>query len=734
MRKILSYIAATAAVLAVSCNRVDIPANEESAAEGTLKLVLDAGEMVTRAGSAEAAESTINHFDYFFYSDKEGKTPLSVHGRATGTSIEFDVAENQDLKYTSYVYILANYPGEVDYSWPLDTLLAKVLNTNFETSPVFVMDSYDEAAGSVLVKLSPTEAGQDLRGENAKTIYLRRMAAKLVLDIEISSELPGLNGTKWIPTTTTEDFTINFNNALIQTTVAADPFGADTVTAYSFNYSTTHPKTATDEAKLKWTSDPFYTYPLEFDTRSNNAPYFKIMIPWVNVDATGKITEKGSNVFYYKVYVPGLTKIERNHCHTIHVKLDVLGGTQEDYVEINAGYYISRWFVPDNFTYTGYFSARFLDCAADTVYIYGDNSVSVPVSSSHEFYATITDAKKETITGGTTSVATSVASTATDEAGNKKSSFTLTHDLNTTLGTSSSNANMDITPYIFHVSLYHSDKGTSGLTDNLVVVQYPSIMVKVNSSATNTVFLNGTARPSSGSVSIDNNDSDYSDGLGKLGGGNKVTGDLITITASSFASFAGTDFSDWRIGDPRVLLSSLYEQGTTYFTVNGTNWNQSDLGTASAYIDNYMIASPTSKANIVAPKFMLASGYGANTNKGPWKSNAERCAAYQEAGYPAGRWRMPTEAELLFCRQLQQLGYLSSDGTERTPFQSSNYYWASSGRGFQGGSFYSYTSHNDNSVRCVYDLWYWGDNPLDNDGNETTTAPATQWLGFKTTL
>lgn len=84
-----------------------------------------------------------------------------------------------------------------------------------------------------------------------------------------------------------------------------------------------------------------------------------------------------------------------------------------------------------------------------------------------------------------------------------------------------------------------------------------------------------------------------------------------------------------------------------------------------------------------------------------------RCASYQEAGYPAGRWRLPTTAEINFVISLQQKGAIQDI------FYGGNYYYSSTDQvrnqatierrpieweqsGFTG------------SVRCVYDEWYWG--------------------------
>ena len=92
----------------------------------------------------------------------------------------------------------------------------------------------------------------------------------------------------------------------------------------------------------------------------------------------------------------------------------------------------------------------------------------------------------------------------------------------------------------------------------------------------------------------------------------------------------------------------------------------------------------------------------------------KRCASYQEDGYPAGRWRLPTKAELEF------IFYLSNKGKVPTLFVSSMDYWCAHGYANPGDDGYAdmgyRTYYNDRSntisVRCVYDDWYWGSDPV----------------------
>ena len=106
---------------------------------------------------------------------------------------------------------------------------------------------------------------------------------------------------------------------------------------------------------------------------------------------------------------------------------------------------------------------------------------------------------------------------------------------------------------------------------------------------------------------------------------------------------------------------------------------------------------------VIAPKFRIASKLGGYSECDA-DGAALRCASYQEDGFPAGRWRLPTTAEILYIVELQNKKKIKAL--------------------FYGGNTYSSATdkikvNNDNSyewnnaatkpsVRCVYDDWYWG--------------------------
>ena len=106
--------------------------------------------------------------------------------------------------------------------------------------------------------------------------------------------------------------------------------------------------------------------------------------------------------------------------------------------------------------------------------------------------------------------------------------------------------------------------------------------------------------------------------------------------------------------------------------------------------------------NMLAPSFRVASKFGGLEyyNGVTMESAINKCATYQEDGYPAGRWRLPTQAEINFISMLTtKCGFV-------VLFGSGSFYWSAHGA-TQPGKTTVDTSKRYALVRCVYDSWYW---------------------------
>lgn len=216
-------------------------------------------------------------------------------------------------------------------------------------------------------------------------------------------------------------------------------------------------------------------------------------------------------------------------------------------------------------------------------------------------------------------------------------------------------------------------------------------------------------------------------------------GNIATPIANNLATYK------YIIGDPRERRNELDfdyndDQVTTYGNYNygGTNWQwrtpayHVDGSTNHRLTHYYPTASDGYSFQVIAPKLRVVSFNNASRAIVTARGAAMRCASLQEDGFPAGRWRLPTIAEVQFIIGLQQQGVIQEIFTS-TGSKYATALYANTGK----TSLVTLTENNGGltwgtyestiSVRCVYDEWYWGSkreampNPNDNsntDGDE----------------
>lgn len=213
-----------------------------------------------------------------------------------------------------------------------------------------------------------------------------------------------------------------------------------------------------------------------------------------------------------------------------------------------------------------------------------------------------------------------------------------------------------------------------------------------------------------------------------------------TDNTFSIASSSGeTQTYDYRLGDPRTASGYTADDHTKDGTYTYTGTMLYDYYVKGAthrnifitYYDRYIqswgdnagkikIGGESSEYDyVIAPIYKIASSYGALISTSYFKVAQKRCATYQEAGYPAGRWRLPTLAEIAFIARLQK-----NEVIDKLFLNDDIGYWTSSGGKIVVGEdvitytsgYASQSSSNVCYARCVYDLWYWRDG--DNDAQQ----------------
>ena len=715
MKKIISFVFIVAAlVFAASCinERVSL---EEGDGVFTLRLQTAALETRADAPTEEEIENTVTHADFFFFSDEEGTTLLN-HTRlevkngelvAKGNNIyeyTFDVSsEDNPLRKTSYLYVIANYPGTISAETLEDILALDIMTDLNGKFTSFVMDSYDSSNGKVVTKLTPSKPNDD----KEVTIGLTRAAAKLVLNINVKDSYTDAAENVWTPVT--EQMWANFVNARKAAIVEAAPVDFDTKANY-FNTKQESPvsTTAAKEGYTSWKTSAVYTYPQNYTTDDVHAPYFKIFCPWT-------CEKKGMCNFYYKIILPNLNSFQRNKVYNLTLDLSVIGGTEDEWALVTEYIYVADWWAPDAIEAV-FEGAGFLDVPVKTYHIYGIDYVTVPVVSSNPITvsgsptnasATVTGTKQNLYGTNGNGVPYDVTVTPTISE-ITKDGFKLTHELNTTV----SSSNYDFTPitYTLYVNHVQNSDGALNKPIEVKIVQYPSVYAS-RALSNGYVYVNGQGGGNSQITVYNNNEN----GIGVVVQRSSVNGTGTNNNQNNYNVYVSVlpDGSEDIIGDPRAEAGGINNLGYATYT------NQSNYTVDNTVSTKYKLASPNA-GNIIAPAFKIASSYGKTTRMTSERAK-ERCASYQENGFPAGRWRLPTSAEVLFVRNLSRYRHIPS------LFQTheNNGYWTADGYIYSQTEYGDITTNtaNDRSVRCVYDLWYWGEEPY--------TADARTWLGFQ---
>ena len=232
--------------------------------------------------------------------------------------------------------------------------------------------------------------------------------------------------------------------------------------------------------------------------------------------------------------------------------------------------------------------------------------------------------------------------------------------------------------------------------ENIEVVQYPAIYIVADYNAANNS--NNTSNGNRNRF-VNGNKNGYTDNNTDLG---RVT-DIANYSGDTnrnrnqytiHVTRLGKEY-DYLIGDPRNLSIN---------NGNGVKYEDLSGGESRCVTNYYPTKTSTDVNNMISPVYRIASSWGV-TYDISYENAQKRCASYQENGYPAGRWRIPTEAEIQFIVDLSPT-YI--------PTLFSGEYWAASGRYYSSKNNKFGNASEEYAVRCIYDEWYWGENKIEN--------------------
>ncbi len=760
MKKSIIITAVFAAILSVAaCERVP---QQEQVSEGEgIRLTFSCSDISTKVDKPGVGnENLIKTLDVFLFNDTYQE--YRHHWRFS-PEIESNftcfIQAAVILDDTYKVFSIANYPGpESDFviggvEATMAQLQALALNeSSYRTFTSIagsnIMPAADKDLCLVMTGLAESihvavVPGQTLVGE--ASVELKRLPAKVTMDFYLKDEVHHDKGHVteiWTPLTEGSNIRAYLCNASSEATVGG-PSAAPSYFDYFPNIDNT-PISGKTDFSTAFSSVSFYTYPETWAYGSATEPYIKLIVPWKLSRTTSGIVQESQKEFYYKVMLPTNAFASNNWYHLV---LDVtqLGGDADDEaVNVPCGYQVLDWRTGSDITSTmspGYYLDVNVPDPLD-IKFYG-NTLDIPYFASGAVairskvleYENFRTGDHETVPNTTT------VAKATD-GDYIHISHTLDYDFTGTT--------YDVSPYTFTIVLQLANDDAGQYDKTLKVTQYPPLYITNtdtynNANSPSNVYVNNYNATSARVKAWDNSGQSTTSTisatyqphyLGSIDYNLQAVPSFdpdasnqnpniysVTTTILKFTPVINGGPFETVLGDPRAAATNEYSS-----LLNGGN-------TANP-LTNYRPTDPDAQ-NVISPKFISASSYG-KTYAVSYEGARKRCAAYQEHGYPAGRWRLPTKAEILFLQKLntdnkipklygtsQSAGYWAAghllfikDSGGNDTFMTIDDADASGGTNaitYNGLSGY---------VRCVYDTWYWGEAPVSGTG----------WLGYQTSL
>ena len=707
-----------------SCSDIDpFESDETRGLELTVNCVNLNNTRATMPGDNSYNENAIRTIHYFLYVSGKTNENAVMKGKfdmAEGTNgtaiirIPMNEAELNTIVFPRpieecEVYLIANLPDGVlpEDLKTLDdtrlaTLRAKAIAADFQNNPVqnsFVMEGSDKAR---IISRNKTVAAEG-------QVTLERLASKITTRIAVVDVFTDSDGTEWTPMV--DQMQIHLDNAVSNTTLAGD-FGN---THFDYTARTklgTANGTIDSNPVVFQVYQPFYSYPCTWDYSDQEALALYIMLPWQPDNG-----QKFKNC-YYKVYLPTM-QLDRNTWYNLDLKIGMLGSFTEadEPLEITGIIYkvidwkngFADWSAGLNVD-TELLSAHYLVVDQNSYVVNNKNTFEIPFITSHKCviedvkmtYVNFgkTDTSKPTDTPITTTKVTSshyqLGDNANDWLKLEGNTIKLSHELNNDFVNTK---DYDYSPFTITFTLCH-ENNKEKFKEKITIVQKPAISITAHLNS----YRVGSPTGTNGYM--------YINGItGKDGGNSASYGGAHGLTGSNTNPYMYTievtvlpAGSDYILGDPRTDTPATDSNRQSLDFGNFASAPGIE-GTNSRKLQNYYgTKTDASVQNMLAPKFRIASSHGV-TNQISHTNARNRAATYQEDGYPAGRWRVPTMAEVTFMVKL------SADGKIPTLFSNGSAYWCANGKVTPqtGGGVDTTvgTGGNNGPVRCVYDDWYW---------------------------
>ena len=670
----------------------------------------------TMAGVDALNENKIESLHYFLYSTNGTNQNAVLAGKIeanklNGTTIKIPLNEgilNDELipypNTSCEVFLIANLPTTVSIdtdtrqNTSLAELEAMVVEADFTLTadgnpapqPSFVM------TGKGVANLISRKQTNAVEG----TIGLQRLAAKYTVRISVDETFTDINEVTWSPDV--NNMTVHTVNAVNKTKLSGETIKS------VFSYDDRQYTSIEDN---KYTFYPFYSYPCEWGLREENAFALFIMLPWKRTD--------GRNEFiphYYKVF-PNTTQLERNCWYNVDLHIGVLGSlnpTEADVI-LEPNYSVMDWNngsgdwetgVNENTSIQG---ARYLIVDQNHYVVNNQDEYEIPFISSHECKIdgwtvknTIYNSTQKTLVENTITSSESRNWLTLD--GN---TIKLNHTLNNNF-LHETDKSYDCTPYVFTIKLRHNESEYENqFYETITIIQKPAICISAEknsyegSDKHGYQYVNGTLGDGTG-------------GNGPYGGAVGLNGFTKDAYMYVIEVTVLPNGSDYILGDPRSKIPATDSNRQDLDFGSFVNAPGVEGSTSRKLTNYYYTQKDASVENMIAPKIRIASSHSTVNSAITYANAFNRAATYQEDGYFAGRWRVPTWAELRFVAKL------CSDEKIGPLFTNQAKYWCANGlvtATVSGGRTEVSIDRNTTlqpsgwgeifSVRPIYDDWYW---------------------------
>lgn len=699
-----------------------------SCAEGTaeieqgqgISVTLNCAELtltkVARPGEDAFHENTISSALCFLYPAGATTSSAVYSKRVTGLSgsgtVSFEIAPSFKVykelfpgsATTCELFVIANYDGTI----PSDTSVGalKALECGMDQDPDgFVMTG----SGTVTMTQGSVMTGN-------VSVDLKRAASKVTIQVNVQN-ITDDGGTVWTPDRA--NICANLLHLRYNGYVGGMESSLGRL-SYDNYHTCTDIGSVTEGGKTLALAlfDPFYTSPFSWTSNTPTRPYFELYIAFMN----------GTKIIncLYSVQLP-FTSFEPNQWYNLRVNITRLNTLDGASAEVVPEFTVAPWGSTEAYDTDINAQQRFFALMptghsrvteGSDVYDILDNesTITVPFVSSHP--VSVKAVELSTTDFAPDTPAPKALSSSGVSYSVYRDKVVISHALNNDL------SNPDAAPYYIKVTLGHKDRTDGTWQDVVKIKQIPAICITAEFNGAykddgthDTDTYKGKVMVNDGLHTDDDTKNDKF--LGKNGstldGATNKNDNMYVVTVKSTTyAFSNNIYSSkvTVVGDPRVsTIDNLYRYGF--------HWSKSTKAMTGSdrYLSYYHPTGTDPKFdNLIAPSFRVASSHGV-TSAVTYEDAARRCASYQEKGYPAGRWRLPTMAEVEFIMNLsraqdQKIPFLFGRSDEAI------YYWISGYRVLVP-VFSDHTTHLKyeknfdknvtNSVRCVYDDWYWTD-------------------------